>query len=66
MDQIKLRKLNFEYLESMTNASTTYMLMQSPIEQLPLVVTRRLILWESPNAILTNKQTVESSGEWTS
>ena len=42
MDQVKFQEFIFEYLEPMTNSSTTYMLIQSPIEQLPLVVTQCL------------------------
>ena len=39
MDQVKFKDIIFEYLEPMTNSFTTYMLIQSAIEQLPLVVT---------------------------
>ena len=42
MDQVKVQEFIFEYLEHMTNSSTTYMLIQSAIEQLPLVVTQCL------------------------
>ena len=42
MDQVKFQEFIFEYLEPMTNPSTTYMLIQSAIEQLPLVVTQCL------------------------
>ena len=38
-DQVKFQEFIFEYLEPVTNSSTTYMLIQSAIEQLPLVVT---------------------------
>ena len=40
MDQVKFQEFIFEYLEPITNSSTTYMLIQSAIEQLPPVVTR--------------------------
>ena len=39
-DQIKLRKLNSKYVESTTNESTTYVVTQSAMEKLPLVVTQ--------------------------
>ena len=42
MDQVKFQEFIFEYLESMTNLSTTYMMIQSAIEQLPPVVTQCL------------------------
>ena len=42
MDQIKFEEFIFEFLESMTNSSTTYKMIQSAIEQLPRVVTRCL------------------------
>ena len=42
MDQVKFQEFILEYLEPMTNSSTTYMLIQSAIEQLPLVVTQCL------------------------
>ena len=42
MDQIQLPKSDFEYVESKINASTPYMVIQSPTEQLSLVVTRCL------------------------
>ena len=42
MDQVKFQEFIFEYLEPMTNSSTIYMLIQSAIEQLPLVVTQCL------------------------
>ena len=42
MDQVKFQEFIFEYLEPVTNSSTTYMLIQSAIEQLPLVVTQCL------------------------
>ena len=41
-DQVKFQEFIFEYLEPMTNSPTTYMLIQSAIEQLPLVVTQCL------------------------
>ena len=41
MDQVRFQEFIFEYLEPMTNSSTTYMI-QSAIEQLPLVVTQCL------------------------
>ena len=40
MDQAKLQEFNFEYVESMTNSSTTYTLISSPTEQLSLWVTK--------------------------
>ena len=40
MDQIKLRKLDSEQVESTTNESTTYVVIQSPMDKLPLVVTQ--------------------------
>ena len=42
IDQIKFQEFIFEYLESMTNSSTTYKMIQSAIEQLPPVVTQCL------------------------
>ena len=42
MDQVKFQEFIFEYLEPVTNSSTTHMLRQSSIEQLPLVVTQCL------------------------
>ena len=42
MDQVKFQEFIFEYLEPVTNSSTTYMLIQSYTEQLPLVVTQCL------------------------
>ena len=42
MDQVKFQEFTFEYVEPMTNSSTTYMLIQSGTEQLPLVVTQCL------------------------
>ena len=42
MDQNKLRKLNPQSVESTTNESTTYMVIQSPMEKLLLVVTQFL------------------------
>ena len=42
MDQDKFQEFIFEYLEPLTNSSTTYMLIQSVIEQIPLVVTQCL------------------------
>ena len=42
MDHIKSQDFIFQYLEPVTNSSTTYMLIQSAIEQLPLVVTQCL------------------------
>ena len=42
VDQVKFQELIFEYLEPVTNSSTAYMLIQSAIEQLPLIVTQCL------------------------
>ena len=42
MDQVEFQEFKIEYLEPMTNSSTTYMMIQSGIEQLPLVVTQCL------------------------
>ena len=42
MDQVKFQEFIFEYLEPVTNSFATYMLIQSAIEQLPLVVTQCL------------------------
>ena len=42
MDWTKQRKLNFCVLESTTNATITYMLIQSLIKQLPLAVAQYL------------------------
>ena len=42
MDQVKFQEFIFEYLEPMTNSSTTYMMIQSAMEQLPPVVTQCL------------------------
>ena len=42
MDQVRFQEFIFEYLEPMTNSSTTYMMIQSVIKQLPLVVTQCL------------------------
>ena len=56
MDQVKFQEFIFEYLEPMTNSSTTYMLIQSAIEQLPLVVTQcyftLLVPVDMPNCAL--------------
>ena len=49
IDQVKFQEFIFEYLELMTNSSTTYMLLQSTIEQLPLVVTQCLFHASSTN-----------------
>ena len=49
MDQVKFQEFIFEYLEPVTNWSTTYMLTQSSIEQLPLVVTQCLFHASSAN-----------------
>ena len=43
MDQVKFQEFIFEYLESMTNSSTTYIMIQSAIEQLLPVVTQCLL-----------------------
>ena len=42
MNQVKFQEFIFEYLELVTNSSTTYMLIQSAFEQFPLVVTQCL------------------------
>ena len=42
MDQTKLRKLNSQSVESTTNEPTTCMVIQSPMEQLFLVVIQFL------------------------
>ena len=49
MDQVKFQEFIFEYLEPMTNSFTTCMLIQSAIEQLPLVVTQCLFHASSTN-----------------
>ena len=49
MDQGKFQEFILEYLEPMTNSSTTYMLIQSTIEQLPQVVTQCLFHASSIN-----------------
>ena len=41
-DQVKFQEFIFEYLEPIKNSFTTYMLIQSAIEQLSLVVTQYL------------------------
>ena len=41
-DQAKFQEFIFEYLEPMTNSSTTYILIHSATEQLPLVLTQCL------------------------
>ena len=43
IDQVEFQEFIFEYLEPTTNSSTTYMLIQSAVEQLPLVVTQCLL-----------------------
>ena len=42
MDQVKFQEFIFEYLEPMTNSFTTYMLIQSAIGQLLLLLTQCL------------------------
>ena len=42
MSQIKLPISNFQHLESLANVSTNYVLIQSPLAQLQLVVTQCL------------------------
>ena len=46
MDQIKLRKLNSECVESTTNEPITFMVIKKPIEKLPLVVTQCLFQYQ--------------------
>ena len=47
MDQVKFQEFIFEYLEPMTNSSTTYMMIQSAIEQLPLLVETQCLFHAS-------------------
>ena len=42
MDEIKRRKLYFDYVKFTTNGSTTYIVIQLPIEKLPSAATQCL------------------------